>query len=225
MRNHALILIAIAAVAGTQDAYSTHISVPVLTTDEKLEYSFDGGLVIEGWVEYGGKPTSDVLLKGTVSDPDGSLVTQSFTTSNSDGTFEFLFGLAKDGIPGNYLVEVTSMCREEHRNICAYRTADATISVPESSDVGVQIPTWVKAVAEFWVNDQISDAGFTQAIEFLVHAGIISIPGLEESEPKSSLGVPDWIKTNAEFWIVGTVSDGKFAEALKWLASNGIIQI
>ena len=220
MKRQVLILIAITMMAGTQYVYSTHISVPVLTTDKNLEYSFDDDLVIGGWVEYGNEPTSNVLLKAITSDPSGSLVNESFTTSNSDGKFEFSFGLAKDNIPGNYLIEVTSMCREEHRNICTHQTAHVTVSVFESSDTGVHIPTWIKTVTEFWINDQINDAGFIRAIEFLVYADIISIPGLEESESIPTSDTPNWLKTNAEFWIAGTMSDDEFAEGIKWIVST-----
>ena len=167
---------------GAQNAYSTHVSLPVLSTDEKLEYLFDEDLIIAGWVEYGGKPTSDVLLNIKISDPNGFLVEESFTTSDFDGRFEFSFGLAKDSSPGKYLVDITSMCREEHRHICTHKAAQATVVVSERSDADIRIPTWVKTVAEFWVNGQIDDAGFIQAIEFLVQSGIIAVPGMEESQ-------------------------------------------
>ena len=72
MRPYALILIVTAAMAAAQDADSTHISVPVLDTGEELEYSFGDDLIIGGWVEYGGKATSDVLLNIKLLDPDGS---------------------------------------------------------------------------------------------------------------------------------------------------------
>jgi len=37
------------------------------------------------------------------------------------------------------------------------------------------IPSWVKGVAEFWSNNQVSDAEFINAMEFLIDTGIIEI--------------------------------------------------
>ena len=38
-----------------------------------------------------------------------------------------------------------------------------------------QIPSWIKSVANFWANDQISDEEFIKAIEFLINAGVIQV--------------------------------------------------
>ncbi len=38
------------------------------------------------------------------------------------------------------------------------------------------IPFWIKTTAGFWVNDQISDAEFMQALQFLVESKILTIP-------------------------------------------------
>lgn len=38
------------------------------------------------------------------------------------------------------------------------------------------IPSWIKTTAGFWVNDQVSDAEFISALQFLVKEGILEIP-------------------------------------------------
>jgi len=38
------------------------------------------------------------------------------------------------------------------------------------------IPSWIKNTAGFWVNDQISDSEFINALQFLVKEGILVIP-------------------------------------------------
>ena len=43
-----------------------------------------------------------------------------------------------------------------------------------------EIPKWVKEVAQFWVDGQISDSEFIEAIEFLVNTGIIKISESKE---------------------------------------------
>lgn len=43
-----------------------------------------------------------------------------------------------------------------------------------------EIPVWVKGVASFWVQGQITDAEFIEAIEFLIENKIIEISGYEK---------------------------------------------
>lgn len=38
-----------------------------------------------------------------------------------------------------------------------------------------EIPTWVKGVANFWVDDLIDDTEFTEALEFLIDTNIIEL--------------------------------------------------
>ena len=87
------------------------------------------------------------------------------------------------------------------------------------------IPNWIKQVAEFWVADQIDDAGFVQVIEYLVKEGIINIPYAEAPEGDVPASIPSWIKTNAAFWVKGDISDDEFAIGLEWLINNGIIRV
>ena len=87
------------------------------------------------------------------------------------------------------------------------------------------IPSWVKDVAKFWIDDKIDDSGFVQVIEYLVQQGIITIPYAEAPEGEASAEIPIWIKTSAEFWVNGKTSDDEFATALEWLINNGIIKV
>ena len=52
-----------------------------------------------------------------------------------------------------------------------------TPSDAESSEY--DIPTWVKGIAGFWVEDRISDQDFGDGLSFLITEGIIEIPLLE----------------------------------------------
>ena len=62
MKIFLLLSIAAITIVGVQDAYSTHISQPILTIDENFVYSVGDDLAITGWVEYDDASTSDVLL-------------------------------------------------------------------------------------------------------------------------------------------------------------------
>ena len=215
MKVYALAIAAISLV-GVQYAYSTHVSIPVLAVMD-LEYPSDQDLVISGWVEYDGRATSDVLLSVKVLDPFGSLVSESFVTSDPDGEFEFLFE-PSGRMPGVHTVEVTSMCREEHRQICAHRAAHVTVNVLAGSDI--VIPQWVKTAAEFWTSGKINDDSFVQIIKFLMHEGTIIIPDIVEFSDAAQTGIPDWIKTEAHAWAAGSSTDEEFADIIRWLVSD-----
>ena len=46
------------------------------------------------------------------------------------------------------------------------------------------IPSWIKNTAGFWVEDQISDSEFIQALQFMISNGIIQIPTQSEDTLK-----------------------------------------
>lgn len=45
------------------------------------------------------------------------------------------------------------------------------------------IPSWIKSTAGFWVNDQISDGEFMDAIEYLIEQGTIQVPRMQLVTP------------------------------------------
>ncbi|HJM45776.1 MAG TPA: hypothetical protein QGF44_02245 [Candidatus Nitrosopelagicus sp.] len=172
MRNLLLFVIAAVMIIGIQNAYSTHISQPILTIDENFVYSVGDNLSITGWVEYDDAATSDVLLSVKISNPNGIVVSDFFLTSDSDGKFEFPFELTENDASGDYLVNIMSMCREIHRDICTHKTAETTISV-----IGEQskIPDWVRNVFVWYAEDSISEKELLQALQFLIKEKIIQV--------------------------------------------------
>ena len=52
-------------------------------------------------------------------------------------------------------------------------------SFAESNEL---IPSWIKSTAKFWVNDQISDQEFLNALQFLVSNGMLTIPEANDSK-------------------------------------------
>lgn len=58
----------------------------------------------------------------------------------------------------------------------------ATCSVllmPTYGDTTYKIPSWIKEMAGFWANEQISDSDFVQSLTYLIENEIISIPQIE----------------------------------------------
>ena len=168
------VLFAIAAimVIGVENAYSTHVSQPILTIDDNFVYSVGDDLFVTGWVEYDDAATSDVLLSVKISNPNGTVISDFFLTSDSNGKFEFPFELSNDDTSGDYLVNIMSMCREIHRDICTHKTAETTISV-----IGEQskIPDWVRNIFVWYAEDSISEKELLQALQYLIKEKIIQV--------------------------------------------------
>ena len=93
-------------------------------------------------------------------------------TSDSNGKFEFPFELSNDDTSGDYLVNIMSMCREVHRDICTHKTAETTISV-----IGEQskIPDWVRNIFVWYAEDSISEKELLQALQYLIKEKIIQV--------------------------------------------------
>jgi len=172
MQNYLLLFIAAVAIIGIQGAYATHVSQPIMTVEDSLVYSYGDTLTISGWVNYSDESTSDVLLSVKISNPNGTVISDFFLTSDSDGKFEFPFELSQDDPSGDYIVNIMSMCREIHRDICTHKTAETTISV-----IGEQskIPDWVRNVFIWYAEDSISEKELLQALQYLIKEKIIQV--------------------------------------------------
>jgi hypothetical protein len=104
------------------------------------------------------------------------------------------------------------------------RTIDETIM--ESKP---KVPEWVQTTAQFWVDRNVSDREFTDALGFLVKEKIIDVevePQLAETGPLTDIDpqVPAWIATTTEWWINGEVPEDQFLEGIKWMIKNKIIR-
>jgi len=178
MKGFVLFIIAAVTIVGVQDAYSTHISQPIITVDDNLVYSIGDDLSITGWVEYDDASTSDVLLSVKISNPNGTVVSDFFLTSDSDGKFEFPFELSDDDSPGDYLVNIMSMCREIHRDVCTHKTAEIAISVIGEES---KIPEWVRNVFVWYAENSISEKELLQALQYLINQNIIQVEGVDNT--------------------------------------------
>ena len=172
MKIFVLFIIAAITIIGVENAYSTHVSQPILTIDDNFVYSVGDDLSITGWVEYDDAATSDVLLSVKISNPNGTVISDFFLTSDSEGKFEFPFELSQDDPSGDYLVNIMSMCREVHREICTHKTAETTISVLGEES---KIPDWVRNVFVWYAENEISEKELLNALQFLINEKIIIV--------------------------------------------------
>lgn len=115
---------------------ATHISKPVMTMDE-TSYNPGETVEVKGWVEYNNSPTSNVLLEITIRDPNREIIAEDLIWSDANGNFLYEYELSSEAPTGTYLTEVTSQCRDEHRDICTNQTSAVEISVIEASEESV----------------------------------------------------------------------------------------
>ena len=61
--------------------------------------------------------------------------------------------------------------------ILSFSIIGSSILFPNSlAQEDTQVPSWVKNVAEWWADDQVSEKEFLAAIEYLINNKIISLP-------------------------------------------------
>ena len=88
----------------------------------------------------------------------------------------------------------------------------------------VLIPSWIKDVAGFWCGDEIDNASFIEAIQYLINNDVIIVPATASSGTGVQ-EIPNWVKSNACWWSQGLISNSDFASGLQYLIGQGIIKI
>ena len=156
------------------ESYQTHVSSPVITSD-KTNYKQGESIIISGWVNYNEQATSDVLLRIIVTDPLEMKIFDEYVTSNPEGEFSIEIPMSENTKIGSYDIEVTSQCREIHREICTHQNESMSITVEKESNQDKKIPDWVKNVFVWYAQDKVTEEELLSAIEFLVNQNIIQI--------------------------------------------------
>jgi len=108
----------------------------------------------------------------------------------------------------------------------------STILIPNSlAQEDAQIPDWIKNVAGWWANGEISENEFLTGIEYLINNNIILLDFIPcsintESQTISSAKlVPDWVKNNAKWWSEDLIEDADFVNGIEYLIKKQIISI
>ena len=114
--------------------------------------------------------------------------------------------------------------------ILSFSLIGSGIFVPNSSAQDAQIPGWIKDVASWWANDQISENEFVTGIEYLINNNIILLDFVPcndkiQSQYGDTKSVPDWIKNNANWWSENLIGDTDFINGLQYLIEHKIIKI
>jgi len=90
-----------------------------------------------------------------------------------------------------------------------------------------QIPDWIKTVAGWWSNNEISEGEFLSGIEYLINNNIISIQPVPCSTTNASSTeiIPDWVKNNARWWSEDLIEETDFVNGIEYLVKKQIISI
>ena len=115
--------------------------------------------------------------------------------------------------------------------ILSFSLLGGSIFIPNSSaQEDTQIPGWVKNVAGWWANDEISENEFLSGIEYLINNNIITLHFVPCHDVQNETGwtsqsVPNWIKNNANWWSENLIDDDDFTNGIEYLIENKIIKI
>jgi len=114
--------------------------------------------------------------------------------------------------------------------ILSFSLIGSGIFVPNSSAQDAQIPNWIKNVADWWADDQISENEFVTGIEYLINNNIILLDFVPcndkiQSQYGDIKSIPDWIKNNASWWSDNLIDDTDFINGLQYLIEYKIIKI
>ncbi len=108
----------------------------------------------------------------------------------------------------------------------------STILIPNSlAQEDAQIPDWIKNVAGWWANGEISENEFLAGIEYLINNNIILLDFIpcsiktEDQTISPAKLVPDWVKNNAKWWSEDLIEDADFVNGIEYLIKKQIIGI
>jgi hypothetical protein len=114
-------------ISNSLDVFATHISKPIPYLD-KNEFLSNETIDVNGWIEYNGKPASEVLVQ-VFLEKERDKLTSDNVTSDSNGNFSAILAIPNEIEPGNYTVSVTSLCQEIHSNVCTYQWEELPITI------------------------------------------------------------------------------------------------
>ena len=98
----------------------------------------------------------------------------------------------------------------------------------------IAVPDWIKGLAEFWSDGDISDKEFASAIEYLIQSKIITSERLsivdgvnadtQDADEEQEIEIPSWIRNNAKWFADGIISDSDFVLGIEYMVEGKIIQ-
>ena len=208
-----LVVIGLSIIPPAFAQYNQPQSTMSVSTD-KLSYNY------RDIVRINGQGAESYSISIRIMSPSGAEITKLSTFKTGAGEFSIMWKIPSGIEKGTYIIKASDATQTAQTSF----TLGTPIATQETGSK-TKIPEWIKQIAEFWVTDQIDDAGFVQVIQYLIQNDIIVVPYAEAPESSATAEIPVWIKTSAEFWVDGQTSDDEFTIGLEWLINNGIIRI
>ena len=119
--------------------------------------------------------------------------------------------------------------------IILFSLIGSSIFIPNSSaQEETKIPDWVKNVAGWWANNEISEKEFLAGIEYLINNDIIHLSfvpcggaaAIAASDPTLEAKlIPNWVKNNAGWWATDQIKDADFVNGIEYLIEKDILGI
>jgi len=119
--------------------------------------------------------------------------------------------------------------------IILFSLIGSSILIPNSSaQEETQIPNWIKNIAGWWANNEISEKEFLGGIEYLINNDIIRLSfvpcggaaATAASEPTLEAKlIPNWVKNNAGWWATDQIEDTDFINGIQYLIQKTILGI
>ena len=119
--------------------------------------------------------------------------------------------------------------------ITLFSLIGSSVLIPNSSaQEETQIPDWVKNVAEWWANNEISEKEFLTGIEYFINNNIISLPFMPCGMAAATAAldptleeklIPDWVKNVAGWWATDKIEDADFTNGLEYLIKKDILGV
>jgi len=117
--------------------------------------------------------------------------------------------------------------------IILFSLIGSSILIPNSSaQEETQIPDWIKNVAGWWANNEISEKEFLAGIEYLINNDIIHLSFIPcggaaataASDPTLEAKlIPNWVKNNAGWWATDQIEDADFINGIEYLIKKDIL--
>ena len=99
----------------------------------------------------------------------------------------------------------------------------AEFDLIDSENICISMP--MKQVAYSWINDQMSDGFFIDAINKFVDKNLIIIPDKINEKNLENIHIPKWVKNIVGWWLEEKISDNEFSHAIQYLINKEIIVI
>ena len=103
-----------------------------------------------------------------------------------------------------------------------------------SAQEETKIPNWIKNVAGWWADDEISEKEFLTGIEYFINNNIISLPFMPCGMAAATAAldptleeklIPDWVKNVAGWWATDKIEDADFTNGLEYLIKKDILGV